>query len=107
MLSNPAIMKIRKFNKYIKNLKFELKVKINAFHLQITIVMNEFSNIQNTFNKIHGYLHSHNFRIIEKITKENSNEELILNLLVQRANIEQYRFNISLFKPMKTFFSLI
>jgi hypothetical protein len=66
--------------------------------------MNEFSNIQNTFNKIHGYLHSHNFRIIEKITKENSNEELILNLLVQRANIEQYRFNISLFKPMKTFF---
>jgi hypothetical protein len=33
MLPNPAIMKIRKFNKYIKNLKVELKVKINASHL--------------------------------------------------------------------------
>ena len=31
MLPNPAIMKIGKLT-YIKNLKFELKVKINVFH---------------------------------------------------------------------------
>jgi hypothetical protein len=66
--------------------------------------MSEFSNIQNTFNKIHEYLHSHNFRIIEKTTNENSNEELMLNLLVQRADMQRYRFNISFFRQMKTFF---
>lgn len=66
--------------------------------------MSEFSNIQTTFNKIHEYLHSHNFRIIEKTTNENSNEELMLNLLVQRADMQRYRFNISFFRQMKTFF---
>lgn len=68
--------------------------------------MSEFSNsnLQNTFNKIHEFLHSHNFRIIEKTTSENSNEELMLNILVQRSNIERYRFNISFFRQMKTFF---
>ncbi|HET9805632.1 MAG TPA: hypothetical protein VFP49_01860, partial [Nitrososphaeraceae archaeon] len=64
--------------------------------------MSEFSNIQTTFNKIHEYLHSHNFRIIEKTTNENSNEELMLNLLVQRADMQRYRFNISFFRQMKT-----
>lgn len=66
--------------------------------------MSEFSNIQNTFNKIHEYLHSHNFRIIEKTTNEDPNEELVLNLFVQRADMHRYRFNISFFKQMKTFF---
>ena len=66
--------------------------------------MSEFSNIQNTFNKIHEYLHSHNFRIIEKTTNEEPNEDLMLNLLVQRADMYRYRFNISFFKQMKSFF---
>ena len=66
--------------------------------------MSEFINIQNTFNKIHEYLHSHNFRIIEKTTNEDPNEELVLNLFVQRADMHRYRFNISFFKQMKTFF---
>ena len=65
--------------------------------------MSEFINIQNTFNKIHEYLHSHNFRIIEKTTNEDPNEELVLNLFVQRADMHRYRFNISFFKQMKTF----
>jgi hypothetical protein len=73
-------------------------------YTQQHILMNEFSNLQNTFNKIHNYLHSHNFKIIEKTTNENSTNELLLNLLVQRGNIERYRFNISFFKQMKTFF---
>ena len=66
--------------------------------------MSEYINIQNTFNKIHEYLHSHNFRIIEKTTNEDPNEELVLNLFVQRADMHRYRFNISFFKQMKTFF---
>ncbi len=60
--------------------------------------MSEFSNLQNTFNKIHEYLHSHNFRTIEKATNEDPNEEFVLNLFVQRTDIHLYRYNIIFFK---------
>lgn len=66
--------------------------------------MSEFSNVQNTFNKIIEYFQYHNFRIVEKTINDNLNEDRMLNLFAQRANVERYRFNISFFKSMKTFF---
>ena len=65
--------------------------------------MIDYPTIENIYNKILEYFKNHNITVITKEFNHNPSQDIVFNMLVQRAEIKRYYFSITYLKSLKTF----